>query len=446
MKTRQIPRRTFLKGAGTALALPGLEAMAPLASTAANPGGDPLRMAFVYAPNGMIMKYWTPEGKGSEYNLPQTLAPLQSVKSEIQVVSGLNHDKAEANGDGGGDHARANATFLTGRQAKKTSGKDIRIGVSVDQLAAQKIGHHTRFKSLELSCDKTRQTGNCDSGYSCAYNHNISWSSERTPVPAEVNPRAVFERLFAGASSREAMEARKRRMTYRKSILDTVMDDARGMQSRLGYTDRQKLDEYLDSVREIEQRIERAEQLDLHIPDVSLKPEGIPKSYKEHMRLMFDLMVLAFQTDTTRISTFMMAHDGSNRSFREIGIGEGHHHLSHHNNRKDWVEKLAKIDHFYVEQYAYFLKKLQSIPEGSGTLLDHCMIVYGSGISDGNRHDHDNLPVILAGQGNGTLQTGRHLKLPGDPPMTNLFLSMLDRMGVEEQRFGDSTGRLEQIS
>ena len=445
MKTKPLARRSFLRGVGAAVSLPVLDAMMPLTTVQGAASSVPLRMAFVYAPNGMIMDKWTPKGEGSQFELSQTLAPLKNVKNDLQVISGLNHDKAEANGDGGGDHARANATFLTGRQAKKTSGKDLRIGISVDQVAAQKMGHVTPFKSLELSCDKSRQSGNCDSGYSCAYSHNISWNTERTPVAPEVNPREVFERLFAGASSKEAMEARKRRMFYQQSILDGVMDDAQAMQGQLGYTDRQKMDEYLNSVREIEQRIERAEQFSLKLPDADLKPEGIPKVYKDHIRLMFDMMVLAFQTDSTRIATFMLAHDGSNRSFKEIGVGEGHHHISHHNNRRDWKEKLAKIDRFYVEQYAYFLEKLRSIPEGGGNLLDNSMIVYGSGISDGNRHDHDNLPIILAGKGGSTLKTGRHLNLNDDPPMSNLFLSMLDRMGVEEPRFGDSTGRLGQI-
>ena len=444
MMCKPIPRRRFLQGGGTAIALPSLEAMLPASGLAAAVD-QPLRMGFVYVPNGVIMDAWTPDKTGRDYPLSESLEPLHKVKDELQVLSGLKHDKAEANGDGAGDHARANATFLTGMQARKTSGKDIRIGVSVDQCAAQKIGHHTHFSSLELSCDQSRKSGNCDSGYSCAYSYNLSWSSEKTPVPAETNPRLVFERLFAGSLTREAREARTRRLRYNKSILDFVMEDAKRMQANLGYADKQKLDEYLGAVREVEKQIENSEKITRELPTIDKIPSGIPSGYRDHIRIMFDLMVLAYQSDTTRIATFGMAFDGSNRSFREIGVREGHHHLSHHKNKRDWIDKLKKVDHFYMEQFAYFLEKMRSIREGNGSLLDNAMIVYGSGISDGNRHDHDNLPVLLAGKGGGSLTTGRHVKFNDDPPMMNLYLSMLERMGAPAERLGDSTGKLSNI-
>jgi hypothetical protein len=444
MMCKPIPRRRFLQGVGTAVALPSLEAMLPAPGLAAA-ADQPLRMGFVYVPNGVIMDAWTPDRTGQGYSLSDSLEPLHKVKAELQVLSGLKHDKAEANGDGAGDHARANATFLTGMQARKTSGKDIRIGVSVDQCAAQKIGHHTHFPSLELSCDRSRKSGNCDSGYSCAYSYNLSWSSEKTPVPAETNPRLVFERLFAGSLTREAREARTRRLRYNKSILDFVMEDAKRMQANLGYADKQKLDEYLGAVREVEKQIENSEKITRELPTIDKIPSGIPSGYRDHIRIMFDLMVLAYQSDTTRIATFGMAFDGSNRSFREIGVREGHHHLSHHKNKRDWIDKLKKVDHFYMEQFAYFLEKMRSIREGNGSLLDNAMIVYGSGISDGNRHDHDNLPVLLAGKGGGSLTPGRHVKFKHDPPMMNLYLSMLERMGAPAERLGDSTGKLSNI-
>jgi hypothetical protein len=444
MMYNPIPRRRFLQGLGTAVALPSLEAMLPATGLAAT-SAQPLRMGFVYIPNGVIMDAWTPEKTGNDYALTPSLESLAKVKREIQVLSGLKHDKAQANGDGGGDHARANATFLTGMQVRKTAGKDIRAGVSVDQFAAQKVGHHTRFPSLELSCDQSRKSGNCDSGYSCAYSYNLSWSSERTPVPAETNPRLVFERLFAGGLTREAKEARARRLKYNKSILDFVMEDTKRMQSNLGYTDKQKLGEYLNSVREVEKQIENSEKFTRELPTIDSIPQGVPKSYKDHIRIMFDLMVLSYQSDTTRIATFGMAYDGSNRSFSEIGVSEGHHHLSHHQNKRDWIDKLKKIDRFYIEQFAYFVEKMRSIREGDGTLLDHSMIVCGSAHSDANRHDHDNLPVILAGGGGGTLTPGRHVKYDNDPPMMNLYLSMLDRMGAGTHRLGDSTGQLGKV-
>jgi DNA-binding Lrp family transcriptional regulator len=447
-KSWQIPRRTFLKGLGTVMALPVLEAMVPVrvlaAEAAAGGGAFPKRMAFIYIPNGANMADWTPKAAGAEYELPFILEPLKSVRPDFQVISGLAHDKARPNGDGPGDHARASASFLTGCQARKTKGADIKVGVSVDQLAAEKVGRQTRLPSLELSCDKGRLSGDCDSGYSCAYQFNLSWKTESTPMPPEVNPRLIFERLFTGGTAGDLEAGQARRMAYRKSILDFVADDTSSLRSKLGYTDRRKLDEYLTAVRELEVRIEQAEKFAASQPEIA-KPTGVPKEYIQHARLMYDLMAIAFQTDTTRVSTFITRHDGDNNPYPTIGVSEGHHDLSHHGNDEEKKVKIAKINRFHVEQFAYFLEKLKSVREGEGTLLDNCMIVYGGAIGDGNRHNHDNLPILLAGRGGGTLTPGRHLKLEKETPMANLYLAMLDRMGVKAERMGDSTGTLDLV-
>lgn len=433
----RMQRRTFLKGVGTALALPFFESIA----RASAPAGKPLRMAFVYVPNGVNMPDWTPAREGALGELPAILRPLENVKSELQVISGLAHRKSDPNGDGGGDHARASATFLTGAQARKTAAVDIRVGVSVDQIAARKLANETRFASLELGCDKGQQAGACDSGYNCAYQFNLAWKTPTTPSPPEVDPRLVFERLFSNGRPGESEESRARRAANQKSILDFVSTDARRLRGKLGTTDQRKLDEYLDSVREIEQRIERSEKFER--PTTAYpKPASIPHDYAEHIRLMFDLMALAFQTDSTRVSTLMIAHDGSNRSYPFVGVNDGHHDLSHHGGNEEKKKKIALINRFHVEQFARFVEKLKSTPDGQGTLLDNCMIVYGSGISDGNAHSHCDLPVILAGGGGGTLKRGRHVRYAKDTPMSNLYLSLLERMGVDEPRFGDSAGKL----
>ena len=446
-----IPRRTFLRGIGTALALPWLEAMAPsarlLAASAANPavGTLPRRMAFIYVPNGANMADWTPQSEGAAFDLPATLEPLRAHQKDIQVLTGLSHRKGDANGDGAGDHARASASFLTGMQARKTAARDIRVGVSVDQVAAARLGPLTRLPSLELGCDKGQQAGTCDSGYSCAYQFNLSWKGESTPLPPEVDPRLVFERLFAHGPSGENATARALRQANEKSVLDFVLEDARRLQSQLGRTDRHKLDEYMTAVREIEQRIERSEKFAVASPDYA-RPTSIPKDYAEHIRVLYDLLALAFQTDATRVSTFMIAHDGSNRAYPFIGVPDGHHDLSHHGGNQEKKNKIARINRFHVEQFAYFLNKLKSIREGEGTLLDQSMIVYGSGLADGNEHAHHNLPVLLAGGGGGTLQPGRHVRVAKDTPMTNLFLAMLERMNVPAERVGDSTGVLQGLA
>jgi hypothetical protein len=440
----RISRRTVLKGLGTTIALPFLEAMAPAAvvgrAVAARP---PLRMAFLYVPNGKNMREWTPTGEGANFELSPTLESLQPVKDKIIVFNGLAQRKAFANGDGPGDHARAQATFLTCCQAKKTSGADIKAGISVDQIAAQKVGKATRFASLEIGCEPGRDAGNCDSGYSCAYQNNLSWRSESTPNYKEIDPRLVFDRLFGNGKTDPA---RDKRDLARKSVLDYVAEDANDLKRKLGAVDQRKMDEYLAGIREIEERLARAGDEPTTTKPVQTdmrRPIGWSREkYQEHIRLMADLLVLAFRTDQTRIATFALANDGSNRSYRFLEVPEGHHDLSHHQGDKTKLEKIKKINTFHVTQLSYLLQKLDECKEGDGTLLDHSMIVYGSGIGDGNRHNHDQLPIILAGGGNGTIKTGRHVKLPRKTPMGNLYLSMLDRMGAPVDSIGDSTGRL----
>jgi len=439
MTSSKITRRSILRGLGVSLAIPSLESFA-----VGGVSGIPLRMGFTYIPNGVIMDEWRPLETGPLKSLPNSLQPLQNHTADFQVISGLNHTKAYANGDGGGDHARANATFLTGCQARKTAGKDIKVGVSVDQIAADAIGDRTKLRSLELSCDGVRRSGKCDSGYSCAYQYNLSWKTESMPMVPESNPRLVFERLFGNASSPTDRKGQLKRRALNKSILDFALQGASNFNKRLGKLDQEKLSEYFTSVRELEKRIEREEKNWEKLPDLK-SPVGIPENYRAHLRLMFDMMVLAFQSDSTRISSFLLAHDGSNRSFRDIGVPEGHHSLSHHKNDPEKIKKLAKIDQFYSEQFAYFIDKLSTTQEIDGSrLLDHCMIVFGGGISDGNRHRHSDLPVLLAGGSSHGLTTGRHVDYEG-VPMTNLYLGMLDRAGVQASQVGDSSGLIKDL-
>lgn len=449
----KVPRRAFLRGLGALVALPVLESMAPLraatAVTAAGaPARPPLRLAFLYVPNGVHMPDWTPNYEGALTELPAILEPLSAFRRDMLVLSGLTHDKGRANGDGPGDHARAAASWLTGSQALKSEGSQIRAGVSIDQALAEALGRETRLPSLEIGAEPGRQAGKCDSGYSCAYSNNISWRNEATPMAKEINPRAVFERMFGGGTDRERAESLARRRRQQRSILDLVGEDARALTGRVSGNDRHKLDEYLTALREIEQRVERAEreatQRPPGVPEVDL-PTGIPSSYEEHLRLLGDMLVLAFQTDTTRVATFMFANEGSNKPYPFIGVKDGHHTLSHHENDREKQERISRINQFHTRQLAYLLNRLRSVPEGDGNLLDHSIIVYGSSISDGNRHNHDDLPVALFGRGGGSLLTGRHLRYPQETPMCNLFLSLLDRAGVSADRFGDSTGRLRHL-
>ena len=437
--TTPISRRTVLRGLGAAVALPWLDAMTRASAFASAPAG-PLRMAFFYVPNGVHMQDWTPKAEGVLGELPSILQPMNAHKDDLLVLTGLAQHNGEALGDGPGDHARALSTFLTGVHPKKTDGADIRVGMSVDQVAAEKVGKATRFASIELGIERGAQAGNCDSGYSCAYSSNISWRSEVTPMAKEINPRLVFERLFSHTSDGPYDANKAKRDRYRKSILDLVADDARQLQGRLGTTDRRKVDEYLTAVREIERRLVRVEAKADVAPDFAA-PAGIPSDYREHVRLMGDMIVLAFQADLTRIATFMFANEGSTKPYPFIDVPEGHHDLSHHGNDPAKHAKIKKINTFHVDQFAYVVGRLKAIKEGDGTLLDRSMLVYGSGIGDGNRHNHDDLPVLLAGRANGTIKTGRHVKYE-KTPLNNLFLSMLDRMGAPPGTLGDSTGKL----
>jgi hypothetical protein len=430
---------------GVLVGLPALESLGFGARAWAASGTGPkppVRMAFVFFPNGVNTAHWFPRDVGAKFELPWSLEPLVPHRDRLLVLSGLAHAKARANGDGAGDHARSSGTFLTGVQIRKTDGKEIRAGISVDQLAAQKLGEATRLASLELGCDRGAMAGNCDSGYSCAYSSTISWRTETQPNPKEVNPRQVFVRLFGDPEAIADQRARARQAMYRRSVLDLVLEDARSLSNRLGSADRRKLDEYLESVRDVERRIQAAERKNEQpLPEMEV-PQGVPAEFPDYVRLMMDLLVVAFQTDSTRIATFMLANEGSNRTFPWMEVNEGHHSLSHHAGNAEKLEKIRRIDRFYVEQFAYLLKRLSEIREGEGTLLDHSMILYGCAISDGNRHNHDELPILLAGKAGGTLKTGRHIRYPKDTPMCNLFLEMLDRVGVRQDRFGDSTGRL----
>jgi len=452
----EISRRRFLRGLGVCVALPTFESFLPRKVLAldAGPGerlamtasGAPLRFGVVYFPNGAIQSTWWPNGEGKEFEVNRTMQPLAALNDRLQVLGGLDHVNATPGPDGAGDHARASGTFLTGVRVKKTSGSDIRAGVSIDQLMAQKVGHLTRFPSLELTCDAVRKSGNCDSGYSCAYQYNLSWRSPNTPVAPEPNPRLLFERLFGAGAHGDRAKSLKRRQEEQRSILDFVMDDAHSLERQLGYRDKQKLDEYFVSVREIEQRIQKAERFG-RVPDPDIvTPEGIPASFEAYVQIMFDMMALAFQTDSTRIATFLLANEGSNRPFPEIGIAEGHHSLTHHQNKKEMIDKVAEIDLWYVTQFGKFLEKMEQIRDVDGkSLLHNSMIIYGSGNADGNRHTHTNLPVILAGQGGGALSAGRFAKFDG-VPMSNLLLGLADVMGAKGiERLGDSTGRLHAV-
>lgn len=437
---RQQSRRQFLRGVGVSLALPLLPSLMPRMAHAAT-AKAPLRMAFMSIPNGVQQDHWFPT---DDFQLNTTMKPLEKLKAHFQVISGLEHQHATAGRDGAGDHARASATFLTGARARKTAGSDIHVGVSVDQVAAQKLGHLTRFPSLELSSDLIRNSGSCDSGYACAYQYNLAWSSPSTPVTPEANPRLVFERLFGAGESADRKRNYAIRQETERSILDFVLEETGDVQRRLGVQDRRKFDEYLTVVRDMEKRLKAAEQFH-NIPDAKADtPAGVPAEFGDYMQIMYDMLVLAFQTDSTRIGTLLLAYDGSNRTFPQLGIAEGHHYLTHNQRSPQLRQKVADIDQFYIAAFARFLEKMNATEDIDGnSLLQNSMIVYGGAIADGNRHSHDNLPLILAGHGGG-FTTGRYLQL-NRQPMSNLFVSMLNRFGVETRHFGDSTARLDEI-
>ncbi len=440
-------RRTFLRGLGATIALPFLETAFPKGAFGATTAGQPpVRMAFMFVPNGAHMPDWTPMADGADYEMPWILQPLKSHREDLLVLSGLTQDKGRANDDGGGDHARSASTWLTGAQPLKSEGSQIRLGLSADQHAAQIIGRQTRFPSLEISLEPGRMGGKCDTGYSCAYSNNLSWRDESTPITREVNPRLVFERLFASELPKTQSEANARKQFYKKSILDFVMEDAKTLSTKVGGRDREKIDQYLTAIREIEQRIENAEKMvasaNTNVAAGYEIPENLPESYEHHAKIMCDMMVLAFQADVTRVCTFMLANEGSNRSYRNIGVSDGHHTLSHHDGDHAKQMKIREINRFHVQQLAYVLDRLKTIKEGDGNLLDNCMIVYGGGLADGNRHEHSNLPLVMAGRGGGTINPGRHITYSSETPMCNLLVSMLERVGAPVERFGDSTGAL----
>jgi Protein of unknown function (DUF1552) len=445
---KHLSRRTLLRGLGATIALPMLEAMTPaLASVTGRQQKRPIRLAFVYAPNGVTMRDWKPAAAGRDVAFTRILKPLEPFREDVLILSGLDQQQANPLGDGGGGHARAGASYLTGVHCKKTMGSDIRGGVSVDQIVAQEIGSQTRLPSLELGCEDTRMIGNCDTGYSCAYTSSISWRTPTMPMPPETNPRTVFERMFGTEDPNMDPRLRARRLLYRRSILDSVGDHARQIVGTLSAADQRKVDEYLSGIREIERRIQTAENnQNQPRPDFE-RPAGITESFVDHLRLMFDLQILAFQADLTRVSTLMIGREGSLRTYPEIGIPDAHHPLTHHRQNREFIEKVTQINTYHVRLFStYYVAKMKSIAEADGTLLQNCMVCYGSGLSEGNSHSPLDLPVLIVGQGGGALRTGRHNIYPPGTPMTNLLLTLVDRMGVHPEKVGDSTGRLGQLA
>ena len=442
---KALARRTFLRGVGGAVALPFLDAMRPALASAGKTGSAPLRLLFVYVPIGAEMGNWTPKEEGGDFEFSRILKPLEPYRPTLSVLTGLDSRNGNALGDGAGDHARAGAAYLTGVHPKKTAGTDIRCGISADQIAARVAGRQTQFPSLEFGCEDSRIVGACDSGYSCAYQNSISWLTATTPLPPETNPRSVFERLFGTDGPSLDPAERALRIASRRSILDFVGEDARRLAGTLGASDRRKLDEYLHGIREIERRIETAEDEGRELDPGIGMPAGIPVRFTDYLQLMFDLQVLAMRADLTRVITCMIGREASLRTYGEIGVPESHHPLTHHGGNPESIEKVTRINTYHAEQFARFLGKLDGTGDADGTLLDRSMIVYGSGLSDGNRHTHENLPIVLAGRGGG-LRLGRHVRYAEGTPVTNLFLTLLDRMGVRPESVGDSTGHLEHIS
>jgi hypothetical protein len=444
---KQLSRRTVLRGLSATVALPFLDAMLPaFASPAVQKSLAVNRMAFLYVPNGIVMEAWTPAGAvGSTPlgELPRITSALTPYRNDILMLSGLTSDGGRAHGDGPGDHGRAGAAYLTGVHPKKTYGKDLKTGISMDQVAARQLESKTRFGSLELGCEEGIQGGNCDNGYSCAYSNSISWRTENTPNPPEISPRAVFERLYGTADDEKDPARRRRQVEYRRSILDLALGDAQSLQKSLGGDDRRKLDEYLSSIRDVEKRIQSVERINATKAPGEAPSASIPTDFAEHSRLMMDLMTLAFQTDATRVVTVLLGIEQSPRNYPEIGLTEGHHGLTHHSGDRSKIEKVTQINEYHIKQFAWLLEKMKAIRDGEGSLLDNSMIIYGAALADGNSHQHHNLPTVLAGRGHGTIQPGRHVRYPNETPITNLYLSMFDRMGVTAGSIGDSTGRLE---
>ncbi len=434
---KHLDRRTLLRGLGVAAGLPLLDAMRPaLAAPAKSAAGQARRVAVIYVPNGIVMKDWKPQGVGAGFEFPRIMRPLEPYRSSLNVLSGLaNH---AANKAKGGGHAKATGSFLSGAPPKYTAGADVRAGVTFDQVVAKSAG--TRVGSLQLGCEDARMVGNCDTGSSCAYTNSLSWKDAESPLAVEVNPRSVFERLFGTADPSLPADVRARRAIYRKSVLDLTRQSARDLSAGLGAADKRKMEEYLTSIREVEQRIQAAENDKLTPPED--KPAGIPFDYAEYVKLMFDLQVVAFQADLTRVSTMMLGREGSVRVYPEIGVPDPHHPLTHHRGHPDFIEKVTKINEFHVSLFAYFLGKLQSTADGEGSLLDHSAILYGSALSDGNAHSNSDLPLVLAGHAGG-IRGGRHIGAPPETPVANLFAAVMTRVGVETPSFSDSTGVLD---
>lgn len=437
---KALPRRTFLRGAGTALALPLLDAMVPSLTALAETPAAPAklrRLGFVYMPMGCDVSRWTPSSTGKLDELSPTLKSLAPVKDKIAIVSNLELRNAYP-----GTHATSNASFLSAAKAKRTESTDYHLGTTVDQVAAEQLGRDTQLRSLELSMDLLSVVGQCDNGYACVYQNNLSWSSPTTPLPAEAHPRLVFENLFGeeGAGDRRAA------LKKRASLLDSVSDELQRLQKSLGPTDRNRVNQYLESVRDVERRIQKAEASAQENPVTDRdRPTGVPASYAEHARLMFDLQLLALQGDITRVITFQLARETSNRTYPEIGVSEPHHPLTHHGNDPEKIAKVAKINHFHVSLFAEFLQKLAATREGNGTLLDHALYLYGSGMGNPNVHDHVNLPIIVAGGAAGNMHGGRHLRYTEPTPLANLHLTLLDKVGVRLDSFADSSGKMDEL-
>jgi len=435
-----LPRRTFLKGMGASLALPLLDAMVP-AMGAAGTKTAVKRLGFIYTPNGATMAAWTPPGESGRLQaLPPTLSPLERFKDQLIVPTGLSQRQAESMGDGNGEHSRGQTVWLCGVHPKRTEGADVEAGTTVDQIAAQAIGTDTPLLSLEMALEQNYLVGNCDNGYSCVYWNTISWRTPTTPLPMEVNPRVVFERLFGDGGS---PEQRLRQVREDKSILDSVRDSVAVLQQRLGASDKVRVAEYLDAMREIERRIQIAERQSgespVALPD---RPIGAPEAYDDHAKLMFDLAAVAFQADITRVFTLLLGREQTNRPYPWLGVPEAHHAVSHHQNDPVRLAKAAKINTYHIDLLARFADRLKSIPDGDGNLLDHSLLLQGSGLSNSDQHSHIDLPLVLLGGGAGTVKGGRHLRFPKDTPMNNLHMSMLDKVGVPVEKFGDATGRL----
>ncbi len=437
-----LPRRTFLRGMGTAIALPLLDAMVPALSALAKTPARPVkRLGFVYTPNGATMASWTPRmGEGPLTELSPTLSPLASVKDYVVVPTGLSQRQAESWGNGNGEHSRGQTVWLSGVHPKRTEGADVQNGTTIDQLAAQAIGADTPLLSLEMALEQNYLVGNCDNGYSCVYWNTIAWRTPTTPLPMEVNPRVVFERMFGDGGS---AAQRRAQVQDDRSILDSVKEAVAGLQRKLSPSDRAKVAGYLDAMREIERRIQVAEKQSgeslIELPD---RPIGVPEGYDDHAKLMFDLAAIAFQADVTRVFTLLLGREQTNRPYPFIGVPEAHHSVSHHQNDPVKLAKAAKINTYHIELLARFAERLRDTPDGDGSLLDHSMVLQGSGLSNSDQHSHIDLPLVLVGGGSGQLKGGRHLKYPKDTPMNNLHLALLDKVGVPAEKFGDSTGRI----